>query len=115
MRPVKLTLAGLVVVAAALIATLVYQSGSSLARSLEHTRVPRAQGLAPQAPPRSTPSFDTVPGGELGRATTTDDGAVTEADGALPDGATALDDEDPGIANLDPDLLRALRDATSDA
>ena len=74
MRPVKLTLAGLVVVAAALIATLVYQSGSSLARSLEHTRVPRAQGLAPQAPPRSTPSFDTVPGGELGRATTTDDG-----------------------------------------
>lgn len=115
MRPVKLTVAGLVVVAAALIATLVYQSGSSLARSLNHSRVPRAQAVVPQAPPRSAPSSDTVPGGELGRATTTGNGGVTRADGALPDGVTAFDDVFPGIANLDPNLVQALRNATKDA
>ena len=43
------------------------------------------------------------------------DGAVTEADGALPDGVTVVDDQYPGVANLDPDLLRALRAATTDA
>lgn len=32
-------------------------------------------------------------------------------DGALPDGVTVFDGEYPGIANLDPDLLRALREA----
>ena len=42
-------------------------------------------------------------------------GAVTEADGALPDGMTVVDDQYPGLANLDPDLLRALRTATTDA
>ena len=36
------------------------------------------------------------------------------ADGALPDGVTVFD-EYPGIANLDPDLLRALRDAATAA
>lgn len=38
-----------------------------------------------------------------------------EADGALPDGATAFDEEIPGIANLDPVLLEALRQATAAA
>jgi D-alanyl-D-alanine carboxypeptidase len=41
--------------------------------------------------------------------------ARTKDDGALPDGATVFDDEYPGIANLDPDLLRALREAATDA
>ena len=40
---------------------------------------------------------------------------VTEADGVLPDGVTVLDEEYPGVADLDPDLLRALRDASADA
>ena len=43
------------------------------------------------------------------------DGAVTEVDGALPDGVTVFDDEHPGVANLDPDLLEALREAATDA
>jgi len=43
------------------------------------------------------------------------DGAVTEADGVLPDGATVYDDEYPGVANLDPALLRAVRAAAKDA
>ena len=42
-------------------------------------------------------------------------GALGEADGAIPDGATAFDDEIPGVANLDPDLLGALRRAATDA
>jgi zinc D-Ala-D-Ala carboxypeptidase len=42
-------------------------------------------------------------------------GAPGEADGAVPDGATVFDDEIPGVANLDPDLLGALRQAATDA
>jgi D-alanyl-D-alanine carboxypeptidase len=42
-------------------------------------------------------------------------GALGEADGALPDGVTVFDDEYPGVANLDPDLLQALREAATDA
>jgi D-alanyl-D-alanine carboxypeptidase len=42
-------------------------------------------------------------------------GAVGEADGAVPDGTTVFDDEIPGVANLDPALLGALRQAATDA
>ena len=83
---------GLVVVAAAIVATLAYQSASS-----------------------SAPSFSKVPRGDHGGPTTEVDGAVTEADGALPDGVTVFDDQYPGVANLDPDLLQALREAATDA
>jgi D-alanyl-D-alanine carboxypeptidase len=41
--------------------------------------------------------------------------AVGEADGVVPDGATVFDDEIPGVANLDPDLLGALRQAATGA
>ncbi len=37
------------------------------------------------------------------------------ADGAVPDGTTVWDDGVPGVANLDPALLTALRDAASAA
>jgi zinc D-Ala-D-Ala carboxypeptidase len=42
-------------------------------------------------------------------------GALAEADGAVPDGTTVFDDEIPGVANLDVDLLGALRQAATDA
>jgi hypothetical protein len=42
-------------------------------------------------------------------------GGLGMADGAVPDGATVFDDEIPGVANLDPDLLGALRRAAGDA
>jgi D-alanyl-D-alanine carboxypeptidase len=42
-------------------------------------------------------------------------GALGEADGAVPEGTTVFDDEVPGVANLDPALLGALRRAATDA
>lgn len=57
-------------------------------------------------------------GDRAGTDPTRDPGAVTSttgADGDLPDGVTVFDDRYPGVANLDPDLLRALRAAATDA
>ena len=42
-------------------------------------------------------------------------GAHGEADSAVPDGTTVFDDEVPGVANLDSDLLGALRQAATAA
>jgi zinc D-Ala-D-Ala carboxypeptidase len=42
-------------------------------------------------------------------------GADDEADGAVPDGVTVFDDEFPAVANLDPDLVEALRQAATEA
>ena len=41
--------------------------------------------------------------------------ALGEAGGAVPDGTTVFDDEIPGVANLDADLLGAVRRAATDA
>jgi hypothetical protein len=41
--------------------------------------------------------------------------ALGEADGAVPDGTTVFDDEVPAVANLEPDLLAALRQAATAA
>ena len=41
--------------------------------------------------------------------------ALGETDGVVPDGATVFDDRIPAVANLDPDLLEALRRAATDA
>jgi hypothetical protein len=42
-------------------------------------------------------------------------GALGEADGVIPEGTTVFDAEIPGVANLDPELLAALRRAATDA
>ena len=42
-------------------------------------------------------------------------GALGEADGAVPGDTTVFDDDVPGVANLDPALLVALRQAATDA
>ncbi|MGW8983351.1 D-alanyl-D-alanine carboxypeptidase family protein [Streptomyces parvus] len=42
-------------------------------------------------------------------------GALDETDGVVPDGATVLDDAVPAVANLDAELLDALRRAARDA
>ncbi len=56
----------------------------------------------------STPAVD-----ELGRGGR--GGAVTQADGVVPDGVTVFDNQYPGVTRLDPDLLKALRTAATDA
>jgi hypothetical protein len=90
----KLRVAGLVVVTAALAATLGdrLQASSSLPASLSSTAA----------------SPIDVPRGEHR-------GALGEADGSVPDGVTVFDDEVPGVANLDPALLGALRQAATAA
>lgn len=42
-------------------------------------------------------------------------GALGEADGAVPDAVTVFDDAVPAVTGLDPDLLKALRQAATDA
>ena len=41
--------------------------------------------------------------------------ALGETDGTVPEGVRVFDDGNPAVANLDPGLLRALRDAAMDA
>lgn len=90
------TIVGLLVLAAATTALVVYRPASA------------APALNLVLPGNHVASTD-----DDGAATR--DGAVTKVDGLLPDGVTAFDDEYPGIANLEPDLLQALRSATTSA
>ena len=78
------------VVAAAIVALLVVQSVSA-----------------------STPSFSGALRHGQGGAAAEADGRVTDADGDLPDGVTVFDEGQPGVVNLDPDLLRVLREAAT--
>jgi hypothetical protein len=88
-------LAALVVVSATLIGVLICQSLASSTSSL-------ASSSSSAASPIDTPHGDHK-------------GALGEADGAVPDGVTVFDDDIPAVANLDPDLLGALRQAATDA
>ena len=83
-----MVVAGLLVVIAAIAAALGHQSPGSSS----------SPGASPTDRPRNQPP-----------------GPLGEADGAVPDGATVFDDEIPGVANLDADLLGALRQAATDA
>ncbi|MDN5725405.1 MAG: M15 family metallopeptidase [Propionibacteriales bacterium] len=64
--------------------------------------------------PRGTPSPDGRPSSGRERRTGNRD-ARTTTNGALPDGATVSDTRYPGVANLDPALLKALQKAVRDA
>ena len=101
----RIRVAGLLVVIAAIAAALGYQllaSSSSTASS--HGAVV----LDVTAPSTSSRS-------EHRGLRSEHRGALGEADGAVPDGTTVFDDEIPGVANLDPALLGALRQAATDA
>ena len=91
-------LAALVVVSAARIGVLGYQS---LAVSSSSATSPIA------AEPRAHRPQDGLHGDRHG--------ALGEGDGVVPDGVTVFDDEFPAVANLDPALLGALRQAATDA
>ena len=97
-RTPRTLVAALLVVSAAIIGALGYQS---LAPSSSTATSPIAA-----EPPANRP-HDGAPG-EHRRA-------LGEADGAVPHGTTVFDDEIPGVANVDQDLLGALRRAATDA
>jgi zinc D-Ala-D-Ala carboxypeptidase len=66
------------------------------------------QSLAVSSSPVASPSSAASPSDTRHRA-------HGEADGAVPEGVTVFDDEIPAMANLDPDLLGALRKAATHA
>jgi hypothetical protein len=84
----RIRVAGLLAVIAALAAALGHQLPASSSPT----------AASPIGPPRSEHR-----------------GPLGEADGAVPAGTTVFDDEIPGVANLDSDLLAALRRAATDA
>jgi D-alanyl-D-alanine carboxypeptidase len=118
----RILVAGLLVVIAAIGAALGYQlleSSSSTAAS--PTDVPRSEH---RGAPGEADGALVLPSEHRGAPGEADGalvlpsehrGAPGEADGAVPDGATVFDDGIPGVANLDPALLGALRQAATDA
>jgi D-alanyl-D-alanine carboxypeptidase len=113
-RRVRSTIiAALVVVSGALIGFLAYQPLTSSSSS-----------ASSPSSPSSVASLIDIPHGDRHRAPGDADGArapgeadgvVDQADGVVPDGVTVFDHEFPAVANLDPDLLGALRQAATDA
>jgi zinc D-Ala-D-Ala carboxypeptidase len=116
-RPARSTiLVVAVVVIAAVAGTLGYRSWAASSPSA----APAPARSAPATSPATvTPKPDDVPrrppppagDGRHGDR----QGALGEADGAVPDGVTVFDDEIPAVASLDPGLLKALRQAATDA
>jgi hypothetical protein len=102
-RVPTIVLAALLVVIAAIAARLGYQSmASSTSTAASPVGLLRSENSGAPAPP-----IDGLRGGHFG--------ALGEADGAVPDGTMVFADDLPAVANLDPDLLRALRRAATDA
>ncbi|HEV2901980.1 MAG TPA: M15 family metallopeptidase [Gaiellaceae bacterium] len=97
----KIRLAGLLVVIAAIAAALGYQLLASSSSTAASPNVLRSEHRGLRSEHRGLRIEHP--------------GALGEADGAVPDGTTVFDDEIPGVANLDPDLLGALRQAATDA
>jgi zinc D-Ala-D-Ala carboxypeptidase len=98
--------AGLLVVIAATAAALGQLPASMSSRALTPTVVAGGDHRKALGEPGAPPGD---------RGVLRDDGALGEADGAVPDGTTVFDDDVPGVANLDSDLLSALREAATDA
>jgi hypothetical protein len=79
-----------------------------------------AAGLGDQSlaftSPMAAPKFSSpAAASPIGAGRSEHRGALGEADGAVPVGTTVFDDEIPGVVNLDPALLSALRQAATDA
>jgi D-alanyl-D-alanine carboxypeptidase len=101
----RIIVAGLSLVIAAIGAVLGHQLlASSSSTAASPTDVLRSEHRGALGEPDSAPVLPSEHRGALG-----------EADGAVPDGATVFDDEFPAVANLDPALLGALRQAATDA
>jgi hypothetical protein len=103
-------LAVLVVVVAALVGVLGYRSLAGSSSSATAPIVAEPSTHRPHDSLRGDRPGD-LPGQPQGDR----HGALGVADGEVPDGVTVFDDAYPAVANLDPALLRALRQAATDA
>jgi hypothetical protein len=90
-----------------------------LATSSSTSPAPGRVAGAEHGPPRSEhpdlPERRGAPDEPAQAAGGTAAGALGEADGAVPDGTTVFEDDVPAVANLDPALLAALRQAATAA
>ena len=110
----RIRAAGLLVVSAAIAAALGYQLSASWSSPASSSSAHASPvDVLRSAPPSQNSSIPIWTGTTSSRSRHL--GALGEADGAVPDGATVFDDEVPGVANLDSDLLGALRRAATDA
>jgi zinc D-Ala-D-Ala carboxypeptidase len=108
-RTLRSAAVGLVVVSIAAIGILMSRSASLTTRSLGAGPPPGAPRVGlPAASP--SPASREVPARD-GPGPSADDGVVGEEDGALPGGVTVFDEAYPGVTELDPTLLTALRRA----
>lgn len=98
-RTGSMTAIFMAVVVAVVTGALGYQAVASWSPSA----APQADDAPRDPPPRSE--------GRRGDR----NGALGEADGAVPDGLSVFEDDVPAVAELDPDLLDALRRAATDA
>jgi hypothetical protein len=97
--------AALLIVVAGIAAALGYQTLASSSSTISSS----------PSPMNVLPSEHRAPRTEQRGPRTEQRGALGEAGGAVPDGTTVFDDGVPGVANLDPALLGALRQAATDA
>ena len=104
----RLLVATLLVIAASAALPSCRLPASSPSAAASPTGAPRSEEPRPQLAPRPA-------AGEAAPPIGAPRGALGTADGAVPAGTTVFDDELPGVANLDPALLGALRQAASDA
>lgn len=76
------------------------------------TNMPRSERLRSQRSPRQAVNENASPT-DIPRGAHR--GALGAANGVVPDGTTIFDDKIPGVVNLNPNLLGALRQAATDA
>lgn len=133
-RTLRIPFAGLLVVIAAIAAVIGYTllpssspTAASLGYPLPASSSPTATVLSypllvALSPTAASPDYPllafpspTVPSPIYVPRSEHRDAPPGAAEGVVPDGTTVFDDEIPGVANLDPALLGALRQAATDA
>jgi zinc D-Ala-D-Ala carboxypeptidase len=104
-RIARILIVAPLVVLAVIVAALAHQLPASMSST----------AVTPTDVPRGDQRALGEPGAPGGRDALPERGGLGEADGAVPDGTTVFDDDVPAVANLDPNLLAALRQAATDA
>jgi zinc D-Ala-D-Ala carboxypeptidase len=105
--------AGLLVVMATIAAALGHELQASSSSTVSSSTTVLPSATVPSSS-TATPPIG-APRSELPDLRSEHRGPLREDDGAVPDRTTVFDDEVPGVANLDPALLGALRQAATHA